>query len=113
MSDGVGLPVDARVNITVVTTNNPPTSSDSAVFFQEDSQGTINFEVSDDDNDVYVTCIGTGETQAEDTKNGYFLNMDKSVDVFATKISKDPMLQQGFHAVGFSQGNNIIRGYIA
>ena len=69
--------------------------------------------LSDDDENVYVTCIGTGDTQAEDTKNGYFLNMDKSVDVFATKISKDPMLQNGFHAIGFSQGNNIIRGYIA
>mmetsp|Transcript_1661 Transcript_1661/g.2914 ORF Transcript_1661/g.2914 Transcript_1661/m.2914 type:complete len:443 (-) Transcript_1661:959-2287(-) len=64
-------------------------------------------------NNVYVTCIPTGNTQSEDTTNGYFLNMDASVDVFADKVAKDPHLQKGFHAVGLSQGNNIIRGYIA
>lgn len=62
---------------------------------------------------VYATCVPTGDTQAEDTSNGYFLNMDKSVDVFAAKIAADPKLQHGFHAVGFSQGNNVIRGYIS
>ena len=29
---------------------------------------------------AYVTCIPTGDTKSEDTKNGYFLNMDASVD---------------------------------
>lgn len=62
---------------------------------------------------VYVTCIPTGDTQSEDTTNGYFLNMDASVDVFAAKIAQDPQLANGFHAIGFSQGNNVIRGYIA
>ncbi|KAG7374140.1 palmitoyl protein thioesterase [Nitzschia inconspicua] len=62
---------------------------------------------------VYVTCIPTGDTQAEDTTNGYFLSMDASVDVFAAKVAMDPKLTNGFHAIGFSQGNNVIRGYIA
>lgn len=63
--------------------------------------------------DVYSTCIPTGDTVTEDTNNGYFLNMDASVDVFATKVRADPALANGFHAMGFSQGNNVIRGYIA
>jgi palmitoyl-protein thioesterase len=62
---------------------------------------------------VYVTCIPTGDTHSEDTTNGYFLSMDASVDVFASKVANDPKLQNGFHAIGFSQGNNVIRGYIA
>jgi palmitoyl-protein thioesterase len=62
---------------------------------------------------TYSTCIPTGATQSEDTNNGYFLNMDASVDVFAQAIQQDPQLAHGFHAIGFSQGNNIIRGYIA
>lgn len=62
---------------------------------------------------VYVTCVPTGDTQSEDTTNGYFLNMDASVDIFAAKIALDPKLANGFHAIGFSQGNNVIRGYIA
>ena len=28
-------------------------------------------------------CIPTGDTRIEDTINGFFLNMDASVDVFA------------------------------
>lgn len=62
---------------------------------------------------VYTVCIPTGTSQEEDTKNGYFLNMDASVDVFADGVAKDPNLRNGFHAMGFSQGNNVIRGYIA
>jgi len=62
---------------------------------------------------VYSTCIPTGKDQTEDTSNGYFLNMDASVDVFAEAVQNDPELQNGFHAIGFSQGNNVIRGYIA
>merc|ERR1719321_1537730 len=38
--------------------------------------------------------------------------MNKNVDVFAEKIKKDPQLANGFNAIGFSQGNSIIRGYI-
>jgi hypothetical protein len=34
------------------------------------------------------------------------------VDVFAAKIRADPKLANGFNAVGFSQGNSLIRGYI-
>ncbi|GAX18273.1 palmitoyl-protein thioesterase [Fistulifera solaris] len=61
---------------------------------------------------VYTVCIPTGKTQQEDTKNGYFLNMDASVDVFAEAIRQDDQLQHGFHAIGLSQGNNVIRGYM-
>jgi palmitoyl-protein thioesterase len=62
---------------------------------------------------IYSTCIPTGDTVTQDTNNGYFLNMDASVDVFAARVKADALLQHGFHAMGFSQGNNVIRGYIA
>lgn len=61
---------------------------------------------------VYSTCIPTADTQAEDTIAGFLKNMDASVDGFAQRVRADPKLQQGFHAFGLSQGNNIIRGYI-
>jgi palmitoyl-protein thioesterase len=64
-------------------------------------------------NNVYSVCIPTGKGQKDDTTDGYFLNMDASVDVFAQAIQGDPKLQDGFHAIGLSQGNNVIRGYIA
>ena len=62
---------------------------------------------------VYATCIPTGDSQSDDTRNGYFLDMNSNVDIFAEKVAQDPNLASGFHAIGFSQGNNVIRGYIA
>ena len=47
-----------------------------------------------------------------DTINGFLMTMDKSIDVFAQKIKADPKLANGFNALGLSQGNSLIRGYI-
>lgn len=61
---------------------------------------------------VYGVCIPTGDNVVSDTINGFLMTMDKSVEVFAKKIRADPKLANGFNAVGFSQGNSLIRGYI-
>ena len=61
---------------------------------------------------TYSVCIPTGDNQGSDTNNGFFMTMNKNVDVFAQKIKADPKLANGFNAVGFSQGNSVIRGYI-
>jgi palmitoyl-protein thioesterase len=61
---------------------------------------------------VYSVCVPTGATRAQDTIDGFLMNMDKSIDVFAAKIKADKNLAGGFHGVGFSQGNSLIRGYI-
>jgi len=60
----------------------------------------------------YSVCIPTGPDLNSDTNNGFFMTMDKNVEVFAEAIKKDPKLAGGFNAVGFSQGNSVIRGYI-
>lgn len=62
---------------------------------------------------AYSTCIPTGDNFHDDTINGYFKSWYANVDIFAEKIKNDPLLEDGFDAIGFSQGNNIIRGYIA
>eukprot|EP01060_Flectonema_neradi_P037826 TRINITY_DN773_c0_g1_i1.p1 TRINITY_DN773_c0_g1~~TRINITY_DN773_c0_g1_i1.p1 ORF type:complete len:308 (+),score=82.15 TRINITY_DN773_c0_g1_i1:74-997(+) len=60
----------------------------------------------------YSVCIPTGDTHAKDTDNGFFMTMNTNVEVFAAKIRNDTQLAGGFNAIGFSQGNSIIRGYI-
>jgi len=60
----------------------------------------------------YAVCIPTGSNIATDTTNGFFMDMDKNVDVFARKIREDPKLAKGFHCIGLSQGNSLCRGYI-
>jgi palmitoyl-protein thioesterase len=60
----------------------------------------------------YAKCIPTGNNIISDTINGFLMDMDKSVDIFAEKIRADDKLKGGFNAIGFSQGNSLIRGYI-
>merc|ERR1712194_587781 len=59
----------------------------------------------------YAKCIPTGNVLT-DTTNGFFMTMDKNVDVFAENIKHDAHFAHGFNCVGFSQGNSLCRGYI-
>lgn len=58
---------------------------------------------------VKNVCITGG---AGDALNGFFMTMDEQVDVFAEQVRGDPKLANGFNAIGYSQGNLVIRGYI-
>jgi len=48
----------------------------------------------------------------EDQSNGFLMTMDDQVDQFARVVQADKQLAGGFNAIGFSQGNTVIRGYI-
>jgi len=60
----------------------------------------------------YAVCVPTAGNIITDTIDGYLKNMDASVDYFAAKIRANSKLAGGFNAIGFSQGNSLIRGYI-
>ena len=61
---------------------------------------------------AYAVCFPIGDSRAQDTINGFLMDMDSSVDIFAEKVRADPQLEGGFDAIGFSQGNSLLRGYI-
>jgi palmitoyl-protein thioesterase len=61
---------------------------------------------------AYAACVGGADSQEMDTVNGFFENMTYLVDYFAAQVRKDARLAGGFDAVGLSQGNLIIRGYV-
>ena len=44
---------------------------------------------------AYSVCIPTGNNDIEDTINGFLLNLDKSIDVFAAKVRNDTNLKYG------------------
>jgi len=60
----------------------------------------------------YAVCVPTGKNKGQDTNNGFFMTMNKNVEVFAAAIKADKNLAKGFNCVGFSQGNSLCRGYI-
>ncbi|XP_045495750.1 palmitoyl-protein thioesterase 1 [Colias croceus] len=61
---------------------------------------------------VYVHSLRVGNSTVEDMENGYFMYPNKQVDYVCDKISKDPKLQNGFNAIGFSQGCQFFRAVI-
>ena len=61
---------------------------------------------------TYVTNIRIGDSDFGDLVNGYLVTMDDEVEHFADAIKADPKLASGFHALGYSQGNLLIGGYI-
>ena len=44
----------------------------------------------------------------QDELNGYFKNVNDQVEEVCTKIQADPLLANGYHAVGFSQGGQFL-----
>jgi len=63
-------------------------------------------------NGTYVTNVQIGNSIIADQTNGFLMIMDKQVDYFAQVIQNDTNLEHGFNAIGYSQGNLLIRGYI-
>ncbi|OQR97632.1 palmitoyl-protein thioesterase 1 [Achlya hypogyna] len=61
---------------------------------------------------TYVTNVQIGDSVAADSSNSFFMKFDTQVEIFAKQVAADPKLQKGFNAMGFSQGNLLIRGYI-
>ncbi len=61
---------------------------------------------------AYVLNVQIGESNLADIMNGFLMNLNDQVDYFANVVRSDPQLAKGFNAVGYSQGNLVIRGYI-
>ena len=59
---------------------------------------------------TYSVCVPTGDNWLSDTINGFYCKWTSRL-MFAGKIRR-PQLKNGFNAIGFSQGNSLIRGYI-
>ncbi|RYH21376.1 hypothetical protein EON65_20820 [archaeon] len=61
---------------------------------------------------AYVLNVQIGANSIADILNGFLMNLDDQVDYFANVVRADSQLASGFNAIGYSQGNLVIRGYI-
>lgn len=57
---------------------------------------------------VYVKSLKIGKTMIEDYESGYLVHPNKQIKNACSQIKADPQLQDGFHAVGFSQGGQFL-----
>jgi len=60
--------------------------------------------------ETYVLSLMVGNSVASDTTNGFFMDTNEQIDFVCNTIKKDPNLQDGYNAMGFSQGGQFLRG---
>ncbi|XP_040830224.1 palmitoyl-protein thioesterase 1 isoform X2 [Ochotona curzoniae] len=58
---------------------------------------------------IYVLSLEIGKTLLEDMENSFFLNVNSQVATACQILAKDPKLQKGYNAMGFSQGGQFLR----
>ncbi|OWA52216.1 Palmitoyl-protein thioesterase 1 [Hypsibius exemplaris] len=58
---------------------------------------------------IFVHSVEIGTTEDEDKDNSYFLQVNKQIDQVCKNLSQIPELQNGYNAVGLSQGGQFLR----
>ncbi|XP_038613740.1 palmitoyl-protein thioesterase 1 [Tachyglossus aculeatus] len=58
---------------------------------------------------IYVLSLEIGKNLVEDMENSFFMNVNHQVSTVCEMLSKEPKLQQGYNAMGFSQGGQFLR----
>ncbi|XP_050079485.1 palmitoyl-protein thioesterase 1 [Anopheles maculipalpis] len=61
---------------------------------------------------VYVKSVEIGNSIAEDFKSGYLVHPNQQIEMVCAELSKDAKLNNGFNAIGFSQGGQFLRGLV-
>lgn len=62
--------------------------------------------------DIFVYSLEIGENILQDEYNGFFMNVNDQITFVCKDVQKVPQLQNGFNAMGFSQGGQFLRGYV-
>lgn len=73
------------------------------------SMGRIKSVIEDNVPGIYVRSLQIGDNILTDTTNGFFMNVNKQIDMACQKLSSDPKMKNGYHAIGFSQGGQFLR----
>jgi len=73
------------------------------------SMGSIKRMLEDALPGVYVHSLKIGNNILSDTESGFFKDTNSQVELVCNTIREDPLLQDGFNAIGFSQGGQFLR----
>ncbi|XP_026536429.1 palmitoyl-protein thioesterase 1 [Notechis scutatus] len=61
---------------------------------------------------IYVLSLKIGNSLIDDMENSFFMNVNDQVKKVCDQLSKDPNLQGGYNAMGFSQGGQFLRAVV-
>lgn len=76
------------------------------------SMGAIKSEIEKAIDGVFVHSIRIGANSAVDEAEGFLGNMNNQVSDVCKELREIPELANGFNAVGFSQGGQLMRAYV-
>ncbi|KAI1316651.1 hypothetical protein EDD11_009686 [Mortierella claussenii] len=62
--------------------------------------------------DIFIHSIYLEESEADDQRAGFFGNVNKQIEKVCQQLKDIPELENGFNAVGFSQGGQFLRAYV-
>lgn len=74
------------------------------------SMGSVKKMLEKELDGAYVLSLMIGDSIASDTTNGFFMDVNAQIDFACNVIQKDQNLQNGYNAMGFSQGGQFLRG---
>uniref|UniRef100_G1RN99 Palmitoyl-protein thioesterase 1 n=1 Tax=Nomascus leucogenys TaxID=61853 RepID=G1RN99_NOMLE len=106
---GMGSHYVAQTGLKLLASSSPPASS-----YQRDSccnplsMGAVKKMVEKKIPGIYVLSLEIGKTLME-VRTAFFLNVNSQVTTVCQTLAKDPKLQQGYNAMGFSQGSQFLR----
>ncbi|KAI6647000.1 hypothetical protein LOD99_8999 [Oopsacas minuta] len=58
---------------------------------------------------IYVHSLQIGNDIVEDTENGFFMEVNKQIEIACNIIRNDTQLRNGYNAMGLSQGGQFLR----
>lgn len=73
------------------------------------SMGSIKSYLESNIPNVYVLSLEIGNNIIEDMENGFFMNVNKQIQIACKQLSADQNLKDGYNALGFSQGGQFLR----
>jgi len=73
------------------------------------SMGSIKKLLEEQISGVYVLSLKIGNWIWEDELNGFFKNVNEQVQMVCDQLAVDPLLKDGYNAIGFSQGSQFLR----
>ncbi|XP_050407435.1 palmitoyl-protein thioesterase 1 [Patella vulgata] len=76
------------------------------------SIGSIKSLIEEQVQGIYVKSLEIGNNTTEDVNNGYLMNVNDQVTMACKLISNDSKLQNGYNALGFSQGGQFMRAVV-
>ncbi|KAF8904388.1 palmitoyl-protein thioesterase [Gymnopilus junonius] len=61
---------------------------------------------------MFVHSVYIDEDLGKDRQAGFYGNVDQQVELVAAQLAEVPELEDGFDAIGFSQGGQFLRAYV-